>query len=278
MTDVTARKRGERALAASEGRKDAILRASLDAVVIVDHEGLVSEMNPAAEEVFGWTRTEVLGSEFLETVIAPDHRDALAPMLATGTGPLLGTRLEVSALRSDYRSFSAEIAITRVDVPGPLLFAVSLRDITKRQSHEQRMLQAEAKYRTLVEQLPLATYINDVTLPIHTTYMSPQIEEMFGYPVSDWLRPDFRAQVIHPDDREAVLAQLQSTYEKAEGFRMEYRLIAADGRTVWVLDEAVFVRNAEYRPLLLQGCLVDMTHRHLDGDADEQSVKLRSIG
>ena len=273
MTDVTARKRGERALAASEGRKDAILRASLDAVVIVDHEGLITEMNPAAEEVFGWARTDVLGSEFLATLIAPEHRDALAPMLATGTGPLLGTRLEVSAQRSDYRTFTAEIAITRVDVPGQLLFAVSLRDVTKRQSHEQRMLQAEAKYRTLVEQLPLATYINDVTLPIRTTYMSPQIEEMLGYPVSDWLEPDFRAQVIHPEDRESVLSELQRTYEKAEGFRMEYRLIAADGRTVWVLDEAVYVRNDEYRPLLLQGYLVDLTHRHSDDD-----VKLRSVG
>jgi PAS domain S-box-containing protein len=279
MTDVTARKRGERALAASEGRKDAILRASLDAVVIVDHEGLITEMNPATEEVFGWARTDVLGSDFLATVIAPEHRDALAPILATGTGPLLGTRLEVSALRSDYRIFSAEIAITRVDVPGELLFAVSLRDVTKRQSHEQRMLQAEAKYRTLVEQLPLATYINEVTLPIQTTYMSPQIEEMLGYPASDWLNPEFRAQVIHPDDRESVLAELHRTYEKAEAFRMEYRLIAADGRTVWVLDEAAFVRNSEYRPLLLQGCLVDMTHRHADGgDGAGEQVTLRSVG
>lgn len=265
MTDVTARKRSERALAASEGRKDAILRASLDAVVIVDHEGLVCEMNPAAEEVFGWARTDVLGRGFLETVIAPEHREALAPMLATGTGPLLGTRLEVSALRSDYRTFTAEIAITRVDVPGPLLFAASLRDVTRRQSHQQRLQQAEAKYRTLVEQLPLATYINDLDVPGQTTYMSPQIEELLGYPASEWLRPDFRAQVIHPDDREVVLAELQRTYEKGEAFRMEYRLIAADGRTVWVLDEAVFVRNDEYRPLLLQGHIVDVTQsRHRD--------------
>src|SRR5206468_3909221 len=54
--DVTARKRSERALAASEGRKDAVLRASLDCAVIVDHEGLITEVNPATEETFGWTR------------------------------------------------------------------------------------------------------------------------------------------------------------------------------------------------------------------------------
>jgi PAS domain S-box-containing protein len=65
MLDVTARKRSERALAASEGRKDAVLRASLDCVVIVDHEGLVTEVNPATEETFGWTRTDALGKPFL---------------------------------------------------------------------------------------------------------------------------------------------------------------------------------------------------------------------
>lgn len=108
--------------------------------------------------------------------------------------------------------------------------------------------------------------------------MSPQIEEMLGYPVSEWLKPDFRAQVIHPEDREAVLAELQRTYEKAESFRLEYRLIAADGRTVWVLDEAVYVRNDEYQPILLQGYLVDLTHRHATAGADEPSVTLRSVG
>ena len=61
MIDVTQRKRSERMLAASEARKDAILRAALDAVVIVDHEGLIVEVNTATEETFGWTRPEAVG-------------------------------------------------------------------------------------------------------------------------------------------------------------------------------------------------------------------------
>ena len=48
---------------------------------------------------------------------------------------------------------------------------------------------------------------------------------------------------------------------------MEYRLIAADGRVVWVLDETVAVRDAEYRPMVLQGFLVDVTDRHDDAAA-----------
>jgi len=261
MIDVTQRKRSERMLAASEARKDAVLRAALDAVVIVDHEGLIVEVNTATEETFGWTRPDAVGKPFLELVVAADDRGALADVLTAGS-PLLGARLEITALRSDRRSFPAELAITRVDVPGPLLFAVSLRDVTKRHQHEERLRQAEAKYRTLVEQLPLATYVNSVGLPLQTTYMSPQIERMLGYPVSNWLEPEFFISVLHEEDRERVQAEVTRTHKTGETFRMEYRLIAADGRTVWVLDETVAVRDAEYRPILLQGCLVDVTDRH----------------
>ena len=261
MVDVTARKRSERALAASEGRKDAVLRASLDGIVIVDHEGLIVEVNPACEEVLGWTRSDVVGKAFLELVIAAEHRDDLAPVFTTGSGPLLGTRTEVNAVRSDHRSFPAEVAITRVDVPGPMLFAVSVRDVTKRRDREGRLRETEAKYRTLVEQIPLATYINSIGMPVETTYMSPQIESMLGFPVSDWLTEGFYLSRLHPDDRDFVMSAVERTHAHGEAFHCEYRLIAADGRVVWVLDETVAVRDNEYRPIVLQGFLVDISDR-----------------
>ncbi|MFL5955431.1 MAG: PAS domain S-box protein [Gaiellaceae bacterium] len=274
LMDVTARKRSERALAASEGRKDAVLRSSLDCAVIVDHEGLIAEVNPAAEETFGWTRPDALGKRFLELVVAPEHRSDLGEVLETGNGPLLGARLEINALRSDHRSFPAEIAITRVDVPGPLLFAVSLRDVTKRREREERVKEAERKYRTLVEQIPLATYINDVGMPVRTRYMSPQIETMLGFPVGDWLEPDFFLTCLHPDDYDRVLAEVTRTHDAGEDFSCEYRLVAADGRVVWVLDETVAVRDEEYRPVFLQGFLVDVTGRRAADEALRHSEEL----
>jgi PAS domain S-box-containing protein len=277
LIDVTARKRSERALLASEGRKDAVLRSSLDCAVIVDHEGLVTEINPATEETFGWTRPDAVGKRFLELVVAPEHREELAEVLKTGTGPLIGARLEINALRSDHRTFPAEVAITRVDVPGPLLFAVSLRDVTKRREREERLKQAEAKYRTLVEQIPLATYINDIGMPVQTQYMSPQIETMLGYPVSDWLQPNFFVTHVHPDDHDRVLAEVEKTHDAGQDFRCEYRLIGADGRIVWVLDETVAVRDEEYHPIFLQGFLVDITDRHAADDALRDSEELHRL-
>lgn len=262
MMDVTARKRSERMLATSEGRKDALLRAALDCLIVVDHEGLIVEVNPATEETFGWTRPEAVGKRFLELAVAPEHRDDLEAVLESGGGPLLGAKLEINALRSDRRSFPAEAAITRVDVPGPLLFAVSLRDVTKWRDREERLRETEAKYRTLVEQLPLATYINSVGMPLQTVYMSPQIEAMLGYPVARWLEPGFFLSVLHPDDRERVQAEVERTHATGDTFRVEYRVLAADGRVVWVLDETVAIRDQEYRPTMLQGCLIDISDRH----------------
>jgi PAS domain S-box-containing protein len=266
--DVTARKQSERALTASEARKDAVLRAALDCLVVVDADGLVSEVNPATEETFGWTRADAIGQPFLGLAVAPEHRDDLARVLETGSGPLLGVRLEINALRSDRRSFPAELAITRVDVPGPLLFAVSLRDVTKRHEREERLRQAEAKYRTLVEQIPLATYINTIGLPVTTEYMSPRIEAMLGFPASDWLAPDFFLTRLHPDDRDRVRSEVERTHVTGGDFRLEYRLIAADGRTVWVHDETVAVRDDQYQPLFLQGFMIDVTERHAQEEED----------
>ena len=266
MIDGTERRRAMSALEASEARKEAVLRAAIDCFVIVDHEGLIVDVNPATEETFGWTRGDAIGKPFLELAIAPDNRDELASVLAGPDSPLLGARLEVSALRSDHRTFAAEAAITRVDLPG-MLFAVSLRDVTKRREHDERMHAAEAKYRALVEQLPLATYINEMGFPIRTQYMSPQIESMLGYPVDQWYEPDFFPSIVHPDDLERVQSEVERTHRAGEDFHAEYRLIGNDGRVVWILDESVAVRDEEYRPLLLQGFLVDITSRRATAEA-----------
>jgi PAS domain S-box-containing protein len=261
IVDFGERARWEDAVRASEARKDAILRSALDSVVTVDAEGLIVEFNPAAEEILGWTRADAIGRALTGIAVAPEHRGAVEEALRTGGGPLLGTRCEIAALRADARPFPAEIAINRVDVPGPALYAVSIRDVTKRKDREERLREAEAKYRTLVEQIPLATYINETGLPIRTRYMSPQIEEMLGYPVSSWLEPGFFGQCVHPVDRDRVAAEVERTYTIGERFRAEYRLVAADGRVVWVLDETVAVRDEEYRPLFFQGFLLDLTER-----------------
>jgi PAS domain S-box-containing protein len=128
-------------------REAAILESSLDAVVAMDHLGRVVEFNPAAERTFGYPRSRAIGSELAELIVPPDHREAhrrgLANYLATGEGPVLGRRIELTARRSDGAEFPVELAITRVCVEGPPLFTAFIRDITDRVRYQAELHRAK---------------------------------------------------------------------------------------------------------------------------------------
>jgi diguanylate cyclase (GGDEF)-like protein/PAS domain S-box-containing protein len=138
----------------------------------------------------------------------------------------------------------------------------SLNRLLRRTSTEARLRAAEAKYRTLVEQLPLVTYIDALTASATSLYASPQVEPLLGYTVDDWLTdPEFFPKLLHPDDRERILELVDHCNETTDPFRAEYRLIARDGRTVWVQDESLVVVDEDGRPLFTQGYLLDITAR-----------------
>src|SRR3954447_20298153 len=132
----------------------------------------------------------------------------------------------------------------------------------QRSSTEDQLLAAEAKYRTLVEQLPLVTYIDALTESATSLYASPQVESLLGYSVDEWLGdPEFFPKLLHPDDRERILALVAHCNETAEPFEAEYRLITREGRTVWVQDESLVVQDSDGRKLFTQGYLLDITAR-----------------
>ena len=148
------RRRAEQALRESEARNAAVLQAALDCLVSMDHRGLVVEWNPAAERTFGFTRSEALGREMAELIIPPHlrerHRSGLARYVATGEGPVVGKRFEITAVRKDGSEFPVELAISRIPVDGPPMFTGHIRDISdvKRAEEERaRLLASEQQAR-----------------------------------------------------------------------------------------------------------------------------------
>jgi PAS domain S-box-containing protein len=132
-------------------------------------------------------------------------------------------------------------------------------DASKRRLAELALVESEARFRTLVERLPIVTYVNPLGFPIRTTYISPYVEKLLGYPVGRWLNDDdFWVTCLHPDDRERVLSAASLTHADAAPFRGTYRLIHADGRVVTVLDETIPVNDEHGNALFLQGFLLDI--------------------
>ncbi len=160
------RAQNDAALRQSEARKAAIMDSAIDCIVTIDHEGRITEFNPAAERTFGYRRDEVLGAQLADVVIPPSlrekHRQGLARYLATGESQLIGRRLEMTAVRRDGSEFPVELAITRIPLDGPPSYTGFLRDITERKQSEEAL----GKARSELARVARATTLGALTASI----------------------------------------------------------------------------------------------------------------
>jgi diguanylate cyclase (GGDEF)-like protein/PAS domain S-box-containing protein len=121
---------------------------------------------------------------------------------------------------------------------------------------------AERRFRSMIEQLPAISYVDGVQDHAPTIYISPQVEAILGYTQEEWTSAeDMWPRVLHPDDRARAVAQNERHNETGEPFALEYRVFAKDGRTVWLRDEAVLIRDERGQPLHSQGVMMDITER-----------------
>ena len=128
------------------------------------------------------------------------------------------------------------------------------------------------RYRTLIEQLPLVVYLDEVDSISSNIFTSQQIEPILGYSVEEWATDrELFARLLHPEDRERVLAAHVRTHETHEPLSLEYRLIARDGRVVHLRDEGVIVVDEHRKPLYLHGYLLDITRER---EAEQQLRQL----
>jgi PAS domain S-box-containing protein len=156
--EFVARKQVESAVAEGQRRTHAILTTALDAIILMDHQGVITEFNPAAERMFGYTREEAVGRELADLLIPCElrerHRDGLRRYLATGEGPFMDRRVETSACHADGHEFPVEVSITRVLEDEPARFTGFVRDLTARAQAErerEQLLQRELTARREAE-------------------------------------------------------------------------------------------------------------------------------
>ena len=122
---------------------------------------------------------------------------------------------------------------------------------------------AEAQYRAVVERVPGVVYVAEAGQHGRWHFVSAKVEELLGYTVEEWMADStLWMSRMHPGDRDRmVLAERDGERTEPKG-RWEYRLLARDGRVVWVIDdEAVIARDADGRATMVQGILVDISDR-----------------
>jgi PAS domain S-box-containing protein len=130
----------------SEARQGAILEAAHDAIITMDQKLNIREFNPAAEQMFGRRRTDILGRS-VDLLIPVDDRqiqlDALTEYMDTGGGPLSARRLELTAVRADGTEFPVELTVARMRGDSRAVITGFIRDITERRALEEQLRQSQ---------------------------------------------------------------------------------------------------------------------------------------
>jgi diguanylate cyclase (GGDEF)-like protein/PAS domain S-box-containing protein len=126
-------------------------------------------------------------------------------------------------------------------------------------SHD-RLHELERRYRGIIDHLPAVLYVDAVTGTDPMIDVSPGVQDLLGIPREEFLsRPYAWADTIHPEDLDAVLAENERVAITGEPFRMDFRVVHPDGKTLWVRDDAVLILDESGQPLHWLGLMLDVT-------------------
>jgi len=261
MLDVTDQTRAEEALRESEVRYRRLVDLAPDSI-LVHRDGRFVFANPAAARLLGAaSATDLVGTPILDIVHPRFHELVVERARAAHEGHPSPLMQEVF-VRLDGSTVDVEVAGIPFVFEGRPAGQIVVRDVSERMAADRRLHEAERRYRTLVETLPMVTYIVERGEAGRLRYVSPQIERLAGRTVDEWLaEPGAWDAAIHRDDRPRV-REARAVHERTEEpFNLEYRVVTGDGRVVWVRDEAVLLREEDGTATSWQGVVIDVTER-----------------
>jgi PAS domain S-box-containing protein len=255
-------------------RQTLAMDSSADGFALIDQKGLHVYANTAFAKMLGFEAPDQIVGQPWRMVFAFQEVDRLEPDIRRSLAQSQRWSSPVSLRRIDGSKLSAELTITAMPDGGTVCVC---RDLSERERAERARADAEAKYRTLVEQVNAITYIAEIGIDGLWYYVSPQVESILGYSPDEWLAnsKDW-ADHIHPDDRSTVLAAEEASRNGAP-FQAEFRVKRKDGREVWLSDTAVVVQGSNAHPVM-EGVIVDITERKQLETQLQQSRKMEAVG
>ena len=238
----------------SEERFRALTQRSSDLVTLLGANGVILYQSPAAERVLGYSPDELLGENAFDYV-HPDELERVEMAFAEGLkDPRRRPSVEHRFRHKDGSwRWLESVGTNLIGDPSVGAYVVNSRDVTGRKEAQERLREAEERYRSLVERVPVAIYRQEIDHNGAVSYISPQIEAITGYAPEEYADPNLWVRTMHSDDRQRVLDEDERTDKTGGPFRVEFRKFARDGRLIWLRDEAVLVRDEAGEPLYWQG-------------------------
>ena len=216
------------------------------------------EASPEASFVLHGSRIEAVNERFVEMLgHDPTGGDVHETIPDWREGSSAGPPYEADLRCPHGDALPVEVRVRALDDDRTVVAVRDARELIAGREAAVALVEAEARYRSLVEQIPAVVYADDGKV---TEYVNPQIEEILGVtPEAYRTDPDMWLRMVHPEDRERVEAQSLAFIAGEGGDLDDYRMVRPDGRVVWVRDRAYAHRDADGRAVFEHGILFDVT-------------------
>ena len=257
------------AMAAARRELDNLLQAAPDATLTVDAEGSIVRVNAQAEKLFGYAREELLAMK-LEALMPERFRGAHHGMRrGFFDQPDVRRVYEARgllALTRDGREIPVEIGLSHLERDGARFAIATIRDVSDRLASEKALAESEERLRLSQQIAGVGTW--DWNVAGGELVWSDEIFHIFGL-AEQAFEPSYEAfmERVHPDDREAVSTAVERALADEAPYRVEHRIVLADGAERLVLEEGAVYRGGSGEPLRMIGVVRDVTEERRAGEA-----------
>ncbi|HEY8195736.1 MAG TPA: PAS domain S-box protein, partial [Gemmatimonadales bacterium] len=252
--------------------------SSSDAIIGKTLEGVVTSWNRAAEAIFGYSHTEMVGQPIYRLIPEELHgaeRDLLE-RIGRGEGVEVS---EVERIRKDGRRIHISVSVSPIrDAYGRVTGAASIkRDVTERKRAVEALAQSQERLRLALNAARMGTWQWNVAT--NTLTWDDQLHELYAIePGQRVTRYEDFVDRVHQDDRVFVAASVQRALEGGGGLDYEFRIVLPDGRIRWLADQGRVIRDSNGNPLYMTGVCMDTTERKLTEERLRQAQRMDSVG